>query len=598
MNNDYEMKARDFIDNEKQFHLGFLPTEQSNPKTKELDSVFIKDSCTGLKMLFSVDMDIIPMAERIFAGTEFKKLQEAIFNAMHGGHRVIFSGCGATGRLSILLESMWRHFFIDLKKTDIEAYNKLAVYETNVMSIMTGGDFALVRSVESFEDYNEFGCQQVREMNIKAGDVLVGITEGGETSSVLGTVEEALERGADVFLMFNNPAQILCEHLERCRKVILNPLVTSLDLYCGSMAVTGSTRMQATSSELLIAGAALENCMQMLMNQSFNGNVPSHIRTDSIDWAAEFKSVIMDLSKPDALKAIASHIEFEEKLYRTGGLVTYYADGALLDIFTDTTERAPTFMLPPFRKSDDKASPHSWAFVKNPRYNTSGAWTACLGRSLRCLDWKREDYLRMGASQKILNNIPAIGSDEIVKFEIGNEIDLSRLSPQGNAAVMIATGREFLNSEISELTDAFKKLSKTYAESRTLIVGGRYPGDSFLHVPCRIARSPLWLMDRLMIKLVLNSISTGTMVRLGRVTGNWMSFVEVSNKKLVDRSTRLISELCSLGYERACFALFETLDELEKKANPTGIRISPVQRTITRLITNPVSQIFTSEPKP
>ena len=26
-------KARDFIENEKQFHLGFLPTEQSNPIT-------------------------------------------------------------------------------------------------------------------------------------------------------------------------------------------------------------------------------------------------------------------------------------------------------------------------------------------------------------------------------------------------------------------------------------------------------------------------------------------------------------------------------------------------------------------------------------
>ena len=30
-------KARDFIDNEKQFHLGFLPTEQSNPITATLE---------------------------------------------------------------------------------------------------------------------------------------------------------------------------------------------------------------------------------------------------------------------------------------------------------------------------------------------------------------------------------------------------------------------------------------------------------------------------------------------------------------------------------------------------------------------------------
>ena len=29
--------ARDFVENEKQFHLGFLPTEQSNPLTKTLE---------------------------------------------------------------------------------------------------------------------------------------------------------------------------------------------------------------------------------------------------------------------------------------------------------------------------------------------------------------------------------------------------------------------------------------------------------------------------------------------------------------------------------------------------------------------------------
>ena len=32
-----KLQALDFIENEKQFHLGFLPTEQSNPLTKNLD---------------------------------------------------------------------------------------------------------------------------------------------------------------------------------------------------------------------------------------------------------------------------------------------------------------------------------------------------------------------------------------------------------------------------------------------------------------------------------------------------------------------------------------------------------------------------------
>ena len=35
--------------------------------------------------------------------------------------------------------------------------------------------------------------------------------------------------------MFNNPADILCRHIERSREVIEDPAVTVLDLYCGPM---------------------------------------------------------------------------------------------------------------------------------------------------------------------------------------------------------------------------------------------------------------------------------------------------------------------------------------------------------------------------
>ena len=135
---------------------------------------------------------------------------------------------------------------------------ELAPYSNSVFSIMTGGDYALVRSVEFFEDYQSFGRQQVKELNMQSGDMLVAITEGGETSSVLGTVFEALDRNCKAFLMFNNPADLLAEHLERSRKAICDERVCVLDLYCGPMALAGSTRMQATTSAQLIAGAALE----------------------------------------------------------------------------------------------------------------------------------------------------------------------------------------------------------------------------------------------------------------------------------------------------------------------------------------------------
>ncbi len=53
-------------------------------------------------------------------------------------------------------------------------------------------------------------------------------------------------------------------------------------------------------------------------------------------------------------------------------------------------------------------------------------------------------------------------------------------------------------------------------------------------------------------KLVLNMISTATMVRLGHVKGNKMFDMQLSNRKLVDRGTRMIMEATGIeDYEFA-----------------------------------------------
>ncbi len=52
-------------------------------------------------------------------------------------------------------------------------------------------------------------------------------------------------------------------------------------------------------------------------------------------------------------------------------------------------------------------------------------------------------------------------------------------------------------------------------------------------------------------KLVLNMLSTATMIGLGRVEGNRMVDMQLSNNKLVDRGTRMIMEQLSIGREEA-----------------------------------------------
>lgn len=49
-------------------------------------------------------------------------------------------------------------------------------------------------------------------------------------------------------------------------------------------------------------------------------------------------------------------------------------------------------------------------------------------------------------------------------------------------------------------------------------------------------------------KLILNMISTATMIRLGRVKDNKMVDMQLTNAKLVDRGARMVAEATGLGY--------------------------------------------------
>lgn len=52
-------------------------------------------------------------------------------------------------------------------------------------------------------------------------------------------------------------------------------------------------------------------------------------------------------------------------------------------------------------------------------------------------------------------------------------------------------------------------------------------------------------------KLVLNMISTSLMIKLGRVKGNRMVDMQLSNHKLVDRGTKMVQEELDITYEEA-----------------------------------------------
>ena len=77
-------KARDFIDNEKQFQLGFLPTEQSNPITATLEEDFRRSTIAGIQCLQRGDRQMPITMRHVFAGRRFAKLVDSMVSTVTG----------------------------------------------------------------------------------------------------------------------------------------------------------------------------------------------------------------------------------------------------------------------------------------------------------------------------------------------------------------------------------------------------------------------------------------------------------------------------------------------------------------------------------
>jgi N-acetylmuramic acid 6-phosphate etherase len=243
-------------------------------------------------------------------------------------------------------------------------------------------------------------------------------------------------------------------------------------------------------------------------------------------------------------------------------------------------------MLPALRKNNDTLSPRSWAFVKDPLRSTKQAWHALLQREPRGLNWGREIYEQLNAPDNLKARPPKLDNAEIYKFMIGDEPDPSRTDAPDSTLVAVAVGGEAERL----IRAALEKFAPQYKRRAALVAGSSDVSaavDETFYFPCCLADSPLQLWHHLAVKLILNTLSTATMVRMGRVIGNAMVWLSPSNKKLIDRGSRLIAQQVGCTYERACVALHEAMEEVESARRKGAEVPSPVALAIERLRDKP-----------
>jgi N-acetylmuramic acid 6-phosphate etherase len=600
-----DKRSEEFLKISGQFKLGALVTESSHPVTANLNEVARKDIAKALDLLFQVDGDVISKYREFAESGRAGQIKETVLKALGNGGKIFFTGCGSTGRLSILLVSIWRDFWQKYRngipanpgatsprpspplrggeggkarggaEKNIETPHVVSCeaaedFENRAFSVMAGGDFALIKSVEGFEDFAAFGKKQIGDLGVSNKDVVFAITEGGETSFVIGTAWKGVEAGAKVYFVYNNPDEILCQHVERSREVIQDSRIEKINLTTGPMAITGSTRMQATTIELCVLVTVLEMVVRETVGNQDTVAVPK-------DFLAKLTEMHATLRSPEFLSGLARIVAMEEAVYEIEHKNTYYADRFGIDVLTDTTERSPTYCTPPFRKFDDTKATESWAFLFLTCDSTALAWEEILKREPNCVEWNPREVMGLAGGEKFertLEIVRKISRAELMRFKIGLDGWSYRGIDGGDGSVAIL-------SENEEHVVTTKFLSTTFVpsvRSAYIYFGRRETFDDFqematgwnadtipLLVPVPATDFLLDGVTRAGVKMLLNALSTCTMVRLGRVMGNYMIWVVASNLKLIDRATRYIQKLTGLGYEDSNRLLFEVIEYVEPR---------------------------------
>lgn len=211
-----------------------LTTEARNPASERLDRLTARqlvDLINGedAKVAAAVAREADAMATAI----------DVIADRLRQGGRLIYFGAGTSGRLGVLDASECPPTF------NSEPWQ--------VVGIIAGGPTALTRAVEGAEDSPALGIQDLKDLNLSAADVAVGIATSGRTPYVLGGLEYARSVGAFAIAISCNDRSAITSAAD----LAITPIV-------GPEVVSGSTRLKAGTATKLVLNSLSTGAMVLL----------------------------------------------------------------------------------------------------------------------------------------------------------------------------------------------------------------------------------------------------------------------------------------------------------------------------------------------
>ncbi len=199
-----------------------LPTEQRNPNSAGIDRL---PTLEMVRLINEEDKKVAYAVERELPS--IAKAVDAIYAAIKNGGRLIYCGCGTSGRLGIL-----------------DAVECPPTYSTDpelVKGVIAGGEPALFKAVEGAEDSFEGGREDMAAIRLCRKDILVGIAASGRTPYVLGAMAYAKELGCVTVAVTCNKNSEMNETAD-----------IGIGVEPGPEVITGSTRMKSGTAQKMV----------------------------------------------------------------------------------------------------------------------------------------------------------------------------------------------------------------------------------------------------------------------------------------------------------------------------------------------------------
>lgn len=202
--------------------MAFQKITESSSLYSDLDRMPVRELLEG------INREDRKVAEAV--GREIPKIErlvERLVERMRRGGRLFYIGAGTSGRLGVLDAS--------------EIPPTYGMPNTLVIGLIAGGDRALRNPVESAEDDELKGWNELLAYRINELDTLVGIAASGTTPYVIGALREARKRGVLTASIACNPDSPVAHEAE----IAIEPVV-------GPEFVTGSTRMKSGTAQKMV----------------------------------------------------------------------------------------------------------------------------------------------------------------------------------------------------------------------------------------------------------------------------------------------------------------------------------------------------------